>query len=101
MTRQILRAFLVLLGVATFTLPLGAGAGAVASAGKAEEVGLSSERLARIRDAVKRHVDAGSLPGAVTLVARRGKIAHFEAHGLIDVETKRRVGKGGRLAWVV
>jgi CubicO group peptidase (beta-lactamase class C family) len=93
MTQQILRAFLVLLGVATFTLPLGAGAGAVASAGKAEDVGLSSERLARIRDAVKRHVDAGSLPGAVTLVARRGKIAHFEAHGLIDVETKRAMPK--------
>ena len=75
--------------LAAFALPLRAGAGAVASAGKAEDVGLSSERLGRIGDAVKRHIDAGALPGAVTLVARRGKIAHFEAHGLIDVEAKR------------
>jgi CubicO group peptidase (beta-lactamase class C family) len=75
--------------LAAFALPLRAGAGAVASAGKAEEVGLSSERLTRIREAVQRHITAGSLPGAVTLVARRGKIAHFEAHGLIDVEAKR------------
>ena len=83
------RLLLITAAVGAFTLPLLAGAGAVASAGKAEEVGLSAERLGRIREAVQRHIDAGSLPGAVTLVARRGKIAHFEAHGLIDVETKR------------
>jgi CubicO group peptidase (beta-lactamase class C family) len=68
-------------------------AGAVASAGKAEDVGLSSERLSRIREAAQRHIDARSLPGAVTLVARRGKIAHFEAHGLFDVETRRPMPK--------
>jgi CubicO group peptidase (beta-lactamase class C family) len=86
---HVARVFVILAGVAAFTLPLGAGAGAVGSAGKAEDVGLSSERLGRIREAVARHIDAESLPGAVTLVARRGKIAHFEAHGVIDVESKR------------
>jgi len=62
--------------------------GAVATA-RPEEVGLSSQRLGRIHEAVARHVDAGELSGAVTLVARRGRIAHLEAHGLMDVEARR------------
>ena len=70
------------------------GAGSVMTA-KPEDVGLSSERLARIHEAVQRHIDAGSLSGAVTLVARHGKIAHLEAHGLMDIESKRAMPKDG------
>ena len=70
------------------------GAGSVAMA-KPEEVGLSSERLMRVHEAVQRHIDAGSLSGAVTLVARHGKIAHLEAHGLMDVESKKAMPKDG------
>ena len=33
------------------------------------------------------------LLGAVTLVARRGKIAHFEAQGVMDVDTKKPMAK--------
>ena len=62
---------------------------------KPEEVGLSSERLVRVHEAVQRHIDAGSLSGAVTLVARHGKIAHLEAHGLMDVESKKAMPKDG------
>ncbi len=51
-----------------------------------ESVGLSSERLERIGELIDRHIDAGSFSGAVTLVARNGRIAHLEAHGLMDVE---------------
>ena len=57
--------------------------------GKPEDVGMSSERLARIHEAIQQHVDAGEISGAVTLVARRGRVAHFEAHGLMDIESKR------------
>lgn len=67
-------------------------AGALTSA-KPDEVGLSAERLGRIHEAVQRHIDAGSLSGAVTLVARHGKIAHLEAHGLMDLESKRAMQK--------
>jgi len=63
--------------------------------GKPEEAGFSAERLARVREAVKRHLDAGSPSGAVTLVARRGKIVHLEAHGLMDVESKKPMPKDG------
>ena len=61
--------------------------------GKAEDVGLSTERLKRIGEAVQRHITAGNVAGAVTLVARRGKIAHFEAQGVMDVDTKKPMAK--------
>lgn len=67
-------------------------AGSVPTA-KPEEVGLSSERLNRIRDAVQRHMEARSISGAVTLVARRGRIAHFEAHGSMDLESNKPMAR--------
>lgn len=54
-------------------------------ANNAEEVGMSTERLERINDVMQRHIDAGTIQGAVTGVARRGKIVHFETHGLMNV----------------
>ncbi len=71
-------------------LPLAAGSVPI---GKAEDVGLSTERLKRIGEAVQRHIAAGNVAGAVTLVARRGKIAHFEAQGVMDVDTKKPMAK--------
>jgi CubicO group peptidase (beta-lactamase class C family) len=84
-------------GLASVTLVglcagLSVHAGALTSA-KPDEVGLTAERLGRIHEAVQRHIDAGSLSGAVTLVARHGKIAHLEAHGLMDLESKRAMQK--------
>jgi CubicO group peptidase (beta-lactamase class C family) len=61
--------------------------------GKAEDVGLSTERLKRVGEAVDRHIKAGNVAGAVTLVARRGKIAHFEAQGVMDVDTKKPMAR--------
>jgi CubicO group peptidase (beta-lactamase class C family) len=60
---------------------------------KPEEAGMSGERLQRIHETVQRHMDAGAVTGAVTLVARRGKVAHFEAHGLMDLESKKPMAK--------
>ena len=40
-------------------------------------------------------MDAGDVSGAVALVARRGKIAHFEAYGLQDLESKKPMPKDG------
>src|ERR1051326_717337 len=50
---------------------------------------MSSERLARIAPLIQSHIAAKDLSGAVTLVARRGKIVHFQAHGLADIESNR------------
>ena len=40
---------------------------------------MSSERIRRVAETVQRHIDAKDVAGAVTLVARRGKIVEFEA----------------------
>jgi CubicO group peptidase (beta-lactamase class C family) len=61
----------------------------VPSTSKAEDVGMSTERLARIHDAVLKHIEAKDVAGAVALVARRGKIVYFEAQGLADVDAKK------------
>ncbi|HEX7760513.1 MAG TPA: serine hydrolase domain-containing protein [Caulobacteraceae bacterium] len=54
---------------------------------KPETVGLSRARLARIDQFIKdRYVDPGKLAGAITLVARKGQIAHFGVVGQGDVE---------------
>jgi CubicO group peptidase (beta-lactamase class C family) len=49
-----------------------------------EDVGLSTERLARLTKITQEHVEAGRLPGAVILIARQGKIAYFESFGHRD-----------------
>jgi CubicO group peptidase (beta-lactamase class C family) len=67
-------------------------AGSLVAAGptaKPEEVGLSAARLQRITDMVQRRIAAGDLAGAVTVVARRGKVAHLSAHGVMDLDSKQ------------
>jgi len=48
---------------------------------KAESVGMSSARLARIHDYIQGYMDRNEIAGAVTLVARHGKVVHFDAQG--------------------
>lgn len=50
-----------------------------------ESVGLSSDALAAIDATIQVQIDTGMIPGAVTLVARRGKIVHFSALGQKDI----------------
>jgi len=51
---------------------------------KPEQVGLSSERLARVTQVLKAEIAKGQYPGAVVLVARKGRIAYFEGLGERD-----------------
>ena len=53
---------------------------------KPESVGLSAERLERVGAAVQRNIDDKRIAGAVTLVARRGKVVWFKAQGMADRE---------------
>lgn len=55
-------------------------------ADKPEDVGLSSERLQRLCDRLHADIKSGTVPGAVLLVARHGKIARHEAFGHRDRE---------------
>jgi CubicO group peptidase (beta-lactamase class C family) len=60
-----------------------------APSGKAEDAGLSPERLQRISQMIQRRIAAGDLAGAVTVVARKGKVAYVSAQGVMDLESKQ------------
>jgi CubicO group peptidase (beta-lactamase class C family) len=56
-----------------------------------EEAGFSADRLKRIRDVIQAHLDAKDFAGAVTLVMRKGKLVHFQAHGSMDLESNKHM----------
>ena len=52
-----------------------------------EAVGLSASRLARVDEVMRRrYVDSGRLPGLLTMVYRRGALAHTGLSGHMDLE---------------
>ena len=85
-TRRVARLALIPIAV---SLLAGSAIRAKMSEGRPEDVGLSAERLTRIDQLIQREIDAKQISGAVTLVSRRGQIAHFKAQGLMDVEGGR------------
>ena len=54
-----------------------------------EEIGMSTERLQRVDQFIERLQRENKLAGAVTLVARRGKVVSLKAHGYADLEGAR------------
>jgi len=54
---------------------------------------ISAERLQRIGQLIDRRIAANDIAGAVTLVAQRGQIVHFEARGLMDLESRKPMAK--------
>ncbi|HEX5047626.1 MAG TPA: serine hydrolase domain-containing protein [Gammaproteobacteria bacterium] len=73
-------------------LALAAVAATVAQAAtptvRPESVGLSAARLARVTELMQRQIDAGMFSGAVTLIARNGRVALLTAQGVMDLESK-------------
>ena len=53
-------------------------------AAPAASVGMSAQKLERISAAFKKEIDQGKFPGAVVLVARKGKLVYADAVGLQD-----------------
>ena len=58
-----------------------------------EVEGFSPSRLARIVPVMKAQSESGTIPGAVTLIARNGKVVHFEASGFQDAAKARPMQK--------
>jgi CubicO group peptidase (beta-lactamase class C family) len=55
--------------------------------GDVNKLGLSAARLARVDEVMKRrYVDTGLLPGLLTMIYRRGELAHLGMSGHIDLE---------------
>src|ERR1017187_4279015 len=50
-------------------------------ANRPEDLGMSSQRLERIRLQMNADIEGGRIPGAVLLIARNGKIAQLDALG--------------------
>src|SRR5215831_7638883 len=53
-----------------------------------EELGFASDHLERVTKAFQGYVDSGQIPGAVVLIARKDKVAYFQAFGYRDREQK-------------
>jgi CubicO group peptidase (beta-lactamase class C family) len=82
-SRKIMAVFVLSLFLATTALAQG-----LPKAKNPEEVGFSSERLKKISAGLKSDVESGKIPGAVVLIARKGKIAYYDAIGYQDREKK-------------
>jgi CubicO group peptidase (beta-lactamase class C family) len=64
-----------------------------AQTARPEAAGLSSERLHRVNELVDRYMASGDITGAVTLVARNGRIVHLQAQGVMDSASKKPMQK--------
>ncbi len=53
-----------------------------------DRVGMSAARIERIERVLRDHVESGRLPGAVGLIARRGRVVWHEAFGWRDREAQ-------------
>ena len=58
-----------------------------------ESVGMSAQRLARIKEAFAQEIDKGNLPGVVVLVARKGKLVYSETIGFQNKEAGKPLSK--------
>ena len=61
--------------------------------GDTVQQGMSRERLGRIAGVMMQEVARDRFPGAVTLIARRGEIIHFESHGFQDAAKTKTMAK--------
>jgi CubicO group peptidase (beta-lactamase class C family) len=60
---------------------------------KPEDVGLSSQRLAKIAEVFNQEIKDQKIPGAVIMIARKGKVAYHEAFGAQDKSAERTMAK--------
>jgi CubicO group peptidase (beta-lactamase class C family) len=77
--------------VALFVAPVAWGRSLESA--KPEDTGMSSERLAKLGDAFKKEIQDGKLPGAVIMIARKGKVAYHEAFGYQDKSVEKTMAK--------
>ena len=77
-----------MIGLTLVLLTGPAGAQAPLPSARPEQVGLSTERLGQLGQVLRGEIEKGKFPGAVALVARKGRIAYYEAFGVRDPETR-------------
>lgn len=72
--------------IATCLMIVGAASAFANDYAEPAEVGLSEAGLSSLKNHISGYVDSGRLVGATTLVAKQGKIAHFETYGQLNKE---------------
>jgi CubicO group peptidase (beta-lactamase class C family) len=55
--------------------------------GKPESVGFSPERLERLHALIQGEIDTKKLAGAVTILARHGRVVEYRTYGVRDLAT--------------
>ena len=84
--------FIALLSAVAFlAAPVAWGRGL--ESGKPEDAGMSSERLAKMGEVFKKEIQEGKIPGAVIMIARKGKVAYHEAFGYQDKSVEKTMAK--------
>lgn len=63
------------------------------TAASPQEAGFSPQRLSRIDNLLEERVRNESIPGAVALIVRNGKIVYYKAFGYSDVDKKKLLKK--------
>ena len=56
-------------------------------------MGLLAGGISKIEPFVQRYIDERRLAGAVTIVAKSGKVVHFSAHGMQDIAAEKPMRK--------
>ena len=56
-----------------------------------EDMGMSTSRLGRMTPVMQGYVDDGKIPCALTMIARGGRLVHFEKFGMQDVATAKPI----------
>ena len=60
---------------------------------KPESVGFSAERLERLHSYIQNEIDSKQLAGAVTILARHGKVVDYRTYGVRDLATSAPITK--------
>tara|TARA_B100000614_G_scaffold59808_1_gene52987 strand:- start:764 stop:3382 length:2619 start_codon:yes stop_codon:yes gene_type:complete len=58
-----------------------------------EDVSMSSEMLKKVEHVIQKFIDDKELAGAVTIIARKGKVIHFSAQGMQDISAAKKMDK--------
>jgi CubicO group peptidase (beta-lactamase class C family) len=91
MKSRVHRLLKLTLGLLLFAALNTSGLAADLPSARPAAVGLSAERLERLDAFLEDAVAQGRIPGAVVLVTREGRVAHYEAYGLADRDSGRQM----------
>ena len=58
-----------------------------------EAVGMSAEKLQKVDHVIEGYIENKELAGAVTIIARKGKVVHFSAKGMQDIASAKVMEK--------